>query len=228
VERFSKIIKIYKKNKVYFLIFFLLFIFLGFEFVSFIFIKDRNKISALVLSCDVLKGHPINFPVLNVKQVEKKNIDCSVVTDQDLHLLGDMYALNDLKKGEFLCWENIVEKKRNRFKVPKGLKAYSFRPVNFLEVFSNDRIDIALSTKDGTTTLIEGALVLDRMIYRGKLEIIIGITQKEIELLEKASRSGDLTVLLRNPEDKFNQVNSVKSDFFKKSRPRIEVWVENE
>jgi Flp pilus assembly protein CpaB len=132
------------------------------------------------------------------------------LTDQSLGWLSGRVTRRAMLAGEVLTQE-ATELRQPREtlgrRIPKGLRAYAFPLEDALEVFSGDKVDVVLSPEsphERPSLEVEAALVLQVSPMGGygkgeRRELILAVSEGEIQQLEKARRKGKLTLALRNP-----------------------------
>ena len=196
-----------------------------------IFCPKEHSIKAsriLVARRDLMEASPLRFVDLAFEHLPTDKIPSGALTDQDLQLVKGAILERSLKAGQVLTLEEIRLSPRVAglsSTIPAGHRAYLLFSEQAKHLKYGDRVDVAViaqGPEQAPLILLERALVMDSDTDTQNNEVLLALTQEEINVLEENKRSGTLTVLLRNPTDLTREGRSKR----RKKVKGIEVWAD--
>ncbi len=180
------------------------------------------KVSVLVLTSDAPAGQSLARDKLGVRMLPEAYLESRHVRAGDIDkVLGEKLSLPE-RAGETLLWTDIAGMDDRRLTlsglVSDGRRALTVHAArgSFSGLLEpGDRVDVLVGNDD--TALFENLLVLavgtrtDSHAFSGAgddhregacdSEVTLSVTSEQAQRLAGAERSGDLRLLLRNPDD---------------------------
>ncbi len=185
----------------------------------------------LALKRDLSEGTTLSLLDVVVRLKGSHDVSDGVLTDQDLGSLRGATLKMGVSKGEWLTWEKIDTANVSLSgKIPSGKRAYLVTLPTLLRARRGDRADILFTPRDvkeSPLVLVEGASILEIGRTSEGTEIVMALSQAEIETVEKARQTGKLNLALRNPSDESKSMRKARPKKYRKAiRPGVEVWAE--
>ncbi len=154
------------------------------------------------------------------------------LTDQDLEVLKGATLKEALSHGDYVTWNNIepgVAVSGLGVRVPPGKRAFVL-PLNAkLRVRRGDRVDVICTPREDREfprVLVEGALVIDMAKTGSSVDVVLALSQTDIETVEKGRQTGTLNLALRNPSEETPKSRKRYPTARTAPNKRVEIWSE--
>lgn len=186
---------------------------------------ERESIDIVVADMDLAVGDTVSAQNAAVRKIPRVYVPRDAVTPDQFAAIEGRQVINPIGKGEPILLLHLVEKKIEGIAslLKPGERAITI-PVSTLDTFSGflspgDYIDLMITLKDGedkrTVPLAQNLRVLatgsdldDGVPQQQQMrftEITLGVTPLVATRLIHAQTVGDLSLLLRRPEDQGDQ-----------------------
>jgi len=178
-------------------------------------IKDISGISSgfvevLVSKREIEMGERLTMDIVELKKIPKKYLSSSMVLKRDVDAVLMRKVASRVPRGEYILWHILQEDAYGGFsaKIPSGKRAVAFNvdevsSVGYM-IKSGDVVDvIGVFRKDGelySGFVLQNVLVLSGPV-RGSSTMVLSLSPEEVNTLLLASSAGNITFVLRNPED---------------------------
>lgn len=177
-----------------------------------------------VVTQDVPLGTPLREEMLATQDLPERYVEQRHVLAADLPRVLGVRVSSALRAGEALLWSDLVTSEEHRdlsSLVRDGQRAVSIE-ADATSTFGGllrpgDRVDVVLTARQGThdvaTTILQNVLVLatgadlgadlrrDRRESGRVGQVTLSMTLEQSQTLAVAASRGELTLVLRNPDD---------------------------
>lgn len=164
---------------------------------------------------------PIDFDL--ILQTDVKAPPTDAISDQYLEKLRGAKMKSPMKAREILTWSLVAARNDIAGSIPKGLRAYPLFLKNSIPLMSGDYVDVMASQKgksQGSVLMMEKILVVEAAKEKESVRVLLAVPPEEVSWLDKAKETGELHLVLRNPEDSIKK-SGQKDPFKKKARVEI-------
>ena len=186
---------------------------------------ERESIEVVVASTDMEVGDVISSKNASIRKIPKTYVQASAILPKQFSQIDGRQIVNPVKRGEPLSTLHINQKRIEGLSslLKEGERAVTI-PVSTLDTFSGflapgDFIDLMVTLKDGdderTVPLAQNLRVLatgsdlddgiPNKNQRRYSEIVVGVPPLYATKLIHAQTVGDISILLRRPEDDYDR-----------------------
>ncbi len=183
--------------------------------------QERESVEVVVASTDLNVGDVISSKNASIRKIPKVYVQANAISPGQFSTIDGRQIVNPVKRGESITMLHVNKVKIEGLAslLKEGERAITI-PVSSLDTFSGflspgDFIDLMITLKDGdekrTVPLAQNLRVLatgsdldDGVPEKGKgrySEITVGVSPLYATKLIHAQTVGDITLLLRRPED---------------------------
>jgi len=187
----------------------------------------------LLARLDLESGQPVTSAAFRFspRGVLAGDAPSGAITDQDLWRLDGMVTRRSMRAGDILVASGLERAAPPRplsERLVRGKRAYLWpAPPGGLPVLVGDRVDVHWVSDDvgEGETLVEGATILETGVGGNW---VIALTPVQIALVEKARRTGKLTVSLRSAGEPSRDTLPPRPRRRKSQghQRQVEIWVE--